>query len=128
LIKFLPACKVLKGVLELANKFRQTSTITKTWRECNEEKLISGNTEAELLNIYFGHKIKDYVQKAVHQVDMFYNKLYRTPEELPSGTNYMTHLYLAIENCLFVREKKALHCSKRQRQWYRDRPNGGCQS
>ena len=33
LIKFLPACKVPKGVIELENKRRQTSTITKTWRE-----------------------------------------------------------------------------------------------
>ena len=124
MIKFLPACKVPKGVIELENKHRQTSTITKTWRERNE-KLISDNTEAKLLNIYFGHKIEDYAKKAVHQVGMFSNKIYRTREELPWGTNNMSHLYLAIKNCLFVREKKALHCSKRQRQWYRDRPNKG---
>ena len=37
----------------------------------------------------------------------------------------MSHFYLAIKNCLYVREKKALHCSKRQRQLYRDRPNKG---
>jgi hypothetical protein len=122
LIKFLPACTVPKGVVELANKFRQTSSITKTWRERND-KLISGNTDAEVLNIYFGYKIEDCAKKAVHQVGMFYNKLYRTPQELPSGTNNMSHLYLAIKNCLFVREKKAQHCAKRQRQWYRDRPN-----
>ena len=37
----------------------------------------------------------------------------------------MSHLYLAIKNCLFVREKKAMHCAKRPRQWYRDRLNEG---
>ena len=124
MIKFLPACKVPNGVRELANKYRQTASITKTWRERNE-KLISGNTEVELLNIHFGYKIKQCAKIAIHQVGMFYNKLHRTREELPSGTNNMIHLYLAIKNCLFVREKKALHCSKRQRQWYRDRPSKG---
>jgi hypothetical protein len=122
LIHHLPASKLPKGVSEIANKWRTTSSITATWRRRNAGK-IKGNSEADVLKMFFGNKIEKVAKVAVHQVKMFYNKMYRTKEELPSGTNNMSHLYYAIKNNLFVREKKAAYFQRRTRQFNRERPD-----
>ena len=86
LIKFLPSTNIPKGVTEIANKFRVTSAITSTWRKRHASK-INGNTEQEILKMFFGNKVEDVAKKAIREVSMHYNKLYRTQEELPSGSN-----------------------------------------
>ena len=120
LMQDLPASKVPDGVFEIANEMRGTSTISKTWRARNKTK-ISGCTEPEIRILYFGCKIEEPAKKAISAIGMQYNRLYRSPSELPSGTNNMSPLYFAIKNCLFAAEKKTLYLQKRRRQFYREK-------
>ena len=91
-----------------------------TWKARNQAK-ISGNSEPEIRVLYFGSKIEETAKKAVSLIGMQYNKLYRSPAELPSGTNSMSPLYRAIKNCLFLSEKKVLYIQKRRRKIYREK-------
>ena len=120
LMKFLPASEIPEGVENIANEMRVNPTISKTWRTRYKTK-IACLTESEICVLYFGSKIEDVAKKAVSQVNLFYNRLYRTPIELPSGSISMSHLYRAIKNCLFSVEKKALYLQRRKRQFYRER-------
>ena len=63
-------------------------------------------------------EIEETAKKAVRIIGMQYNKLYRSPAELPSGTNSMSPLYRAIKNCLFSMEK---NMQKRRGQLYREK-------
>ena len=105
---FLPDSKIPEGVFEIANEMCSTVVISKTWKARNQAK-ISGNSELEIRVLYFGSKIEETAKNAVSLIGMQYNKLYRSPAELPSGTNSMSPLYRAIKNCLFMSEKKVLY-------------------
>ena len=70
--------------------------------------------------MHFGYKIEDTAKKAISGIGMHYNKLYRSPAELPSGTNSTSHLYLAMKNCLFPVERKVVYLQRRKRQFYRE--------
>ena len=120
LMNFLPDSKIPEGVFEIANELRNTVVISKTWKARNQAK-ISGNSDPEIRILYFGCKIEETAKKAISVIGMQYNKLYRSPAELPSGTNSMSPLYRAIKNCLFVSEKKVLFMQKRRRQFYREK-------
>jgi len=120
LMKYLPGSKIPDGVFEIANEFRGTGNISKTWKTRNKTK-IDGSSEPEIRVLYFGCKIEDTAKKAISAIGMQYNRLYRSPSELPSGTNNMSPLYLAIKNCLFSVERKALYLQKRRRQFYREK-------
>jgi hypothetical protein len=120
LMQYLPASKIPVGVFEIANEFRETANISKTWKTRNKTK-IDGSTEPEIRVLYFGYKIEETTKKAISAIGMQYNRLYRAPSELPSGTNNMSPLCLAIKNCLFSVEKKALYLQKRRRQFYREK-------
>jgi hypothetical protein len=121
LLDFLPDSKIPEGVFEIANEMRSsTVVISKTWKARNQAK-ISGNSEPEIRVLYFDSKAEETAKKAVSLIGMQYNKLYRSPAELPSGTNSMRPLYRAIKNCLFLSEKKILYMQKKRRsQFYRE--------
>ena len=118
LFDFLPDSKIPEGVFEIANEMRSsTVVISKTWKARNQAK-ISGNSEPEIRVLYFGSKAEETAKKAVSLIGMQYNKLYRSPAELPSGTNSMSPLYRAIKNCLFLSEKKILYMQKKRRSQF----------
>jgi hypothetical protein len=120
IMQFLQSTTLPKGLIELINEYRNTVTISKSWKDRHKGKL-NGCNEHEIRVLHFGYKIEDTAKKAVSEIGMHYNKLYRSPEELPSGTNNTSRLYLAIKNCLFPVEKKFLYLQKRRRQFYRER-------
>ena len=119
-MQYLPASKIPDGVFEIANEMRGTATISKTWKARNKTK-IAGCSEPEIRVLYFGCKIEETAKKAISAIGMQYSRLYRSPSELPSGNNNMSPLYLAIKNCLYSVEKKALYLQKRRRQFYREK-------
>ena len=119
ILKFLPASKLPVGVLELAQRIRDSDKITKTWLKRNSKKTI-GLSDDDVRTMYFGYKVETTAKLAITQVSMFYNSLYRKPgEELPSGTNNMSRLYRAMKKCLFEREKKAAYVESRKRAFGR---------
>ena len=83
--------------MKIAYEMRNSVVISKTWKARNQAK-ISGCTDPEIRVLYFGSKIEDTAKKAISLIGMQYNKLYRSPAELPSGTNSMSPLYRAIKN------------------------------
>ena len=86
ILKFLPASKLPVGVLELAQRIRNSDKITKTWLKRNSKKTI-GLSDDDVRTMYFGYRVEATAKLAITQVSMFYNSLYRKPgEELPSGT------------------------------------------
>jgi hypothetical protein len=119
IIKYLPAQKIPDGVFEIVNEYRSTVTISATWKKRHKAK-ICGSTEPEIRVLHFGYKIEDTAKKAISGIGMHYNKLYRSPAELPSGTNSTSHLYLAMKNCLFPVERKVVYLQRRKRQFYRE--------
>ena len=119
-MQYLPASKISDGVFEIANEMRGTATISKTWKARNKTK-IAGCSEPEIRVLYFSCKIEETAKKAISAIGMQYSRLYRSPSELPSGNNNMSPLYLAIKNCLYSVEKKALYLQKRRRQFYREK-------
>ena len=119
-MQYLPESKILVGVFEIANEFRGTANISKTWKTHNKTKT-DASSEPEIRVLYSGCKIEETAKKSISAIWMQYNRLYTSPSELPSGTNNMSPLYLAIKNCLYAVEKKALHFQKRRRQFYREK-------
>jgi hypothetical protein len=119
-MQYLPESKILFGVFEIANEFRGTANISKTRKTRNKSK-IGGSFEPEIRVLYFGCKIEQTAKKSITAIGMQYNRLYTSPSELPSGTNNISPLYLAIKNCLYAVEKKALYFQKRRRQFYREK-------
>ena len=56
LMQHLPGGKLPVGVFEIANEFRGTANISKTWKQRNKTK-IDGSSEPEIRVLYFGCKI-----------------------------------------------------------------------
>ena len=73
-MQYLPASKIPVGVFEIANKFRGTANISKTWKTRNKTK-IDGSSEPEIRVLYFGCKIEETAKKAISAIGMQYNRL-----------------------------------------------------